>query len=138
MTTTARSAPGAPGGTAAGPRRLPAALAGFLSAAVALGVAELLAGLVGPASTPVVAVGDVVITLTPEPVKAFAISTFGENDKIALIVGTLALVAVFSLVVGLVALRRLRVGQAGIASFGLLGVLAAVTGPAGGLLDGIP
>jgi DMSO/TMAO reductase YedYZ molybdopterin-dependent catalytic subunit len=137
-TTDERASAGAEGGTAPGPRRLLAALAGFLSAAVALGVAELLAGLVGPASSPVVAVGDVVITLTPEPVKAFAIRTFGESDKIALVVGTLALIALFSLLVGLVSLRRLPLGQAGIALFGLLGVLAAVTGPAGGLLDGLP
>ena len=139
MTTTDERSPAtASGGTARGARRLLAALAGLLSAAVALGVAELLAGLVGPSSSPVVAVGDVVITLTPEPVKAFAIRTFGENDKIALIVGTLLLIALFSLLVGVVALRRLGLGQAGIALFGLLGVLAAVTGPAGGLLDGIP
>jgi DMSO/TMAO reductase YedYZ molybdopterin-dependent catalytic subunit len=138
VTTTERPAPSAPGGTAPGRRRLLAALAGFLSAAVALGVAELLAGLVGPASSPVVAVGDVVITLTPEPVKAFAIRTFGEDDKIALVVGTLVLIALLSLVVGVLALRRLRLGQAGIALFGLLGVVAAVTGPAGGLLDGVP
>ena len=43
-----------------------AALAGLLSAAVALGVAELVAALVGPASSPVIAVGDAAITLTPE------------------------------------------------------------------------
>ena len=35
--------------------------------------AELVAGIVGPASSPVVAVGDAVIALTPEPVKDFAI-----------------------------------------------------------------
>lgn len=34
------------------PRRLRAAIAGILAAAVALGVAELIAGLVGPNSSP--------------------------------------------------------------------------------------
>jgi DMSO/TMAO reductase YedYZ molybdopterin-dependent catalytic subunit len=128
----------APAGSA--PRRLgtAAALAGLLSAAVALGVAELLAGLVGPSSSPVVAVGDAVIALTPEPVKAFAIRTFGENDKIALVAGTLVLIALFAVAVGLVALRRLPVGRVGIALFGLVGVLAAVTRPAGGPLDALP
>jgi DMSO/TMAO reductase YedYZ molybdopterin-dependent catalytic subunit len=115
-----------------------AGLSGLLAAAVALGVAELLAGLVGPASSPVVAVGDAVITLTPEPVKAFAIRTFGENDKIALIVGTLVLIALLAVVIGLVAVRRLPVGQAGIALFGLVGVLAALTRPAGSPLDALP
>ncbi|WP_222270041.1 molybdopterin-dependent oxidoreductase [Modestobacter marinus] len=128
-------------------RRLPArhdgrrplgALAGLVSAAVALGVAELVAGLVGPSSSPVVAVGDVVITLTPEPVKAFAIATFGEQDKVALVVGTLVLVALAALLLGLGSLRSARLGVAGIGAFGLLGVLAAVLRPAGRALDALP
>ncbi|WP_324274677.1 molybdopterin-dependent oxidoreductase [Blastococcus brunescens] len=119
-------------------RRAFAALAGLLSAAVALGVAELVAALVGPASSPVIAVGDAAITLTPEPVKAFAIRTFGENDKIALVVGTLAVIAVYALLVGLVGLRNRRIGVLGIALFGAVGVLAALTRPAGGPLDALP
>lgn len=119
-------------------RRGFAALAGLIAAAVALGVAELVAGLVGPASSPVIAVGDAAITLTPEPVKAFAIRTFGENDKIALVVGTLAVIAVYALIVGLVGLRDRRLGAAGIAVFGAVGVLAALTRPAGGPLDALP
>jgi DMSO/TMAO reductase YedYZ molybdopterin-dependent catalytic subunit len=119
-------------------RRALAALAGLISAAVALGIAELVAGLVGPASSPVVAVGDAAITLTPEPVKAFAIRTFGENDKIALVVGTLAVIAVYALAVGLVGLRNRRLGVLGIAVFGAVGVLAALTRPAGGVLAALP
>ena len=121
-----------------GGRRSLAALAGLISATVALGVAELVAGLVGPASSPVIAVGDAAITLTPEPVKAFAIRTFGENDKIALVVGTLAVIAIYALVVGLVGLRNRRLGILGIAAFGAVGVLAALTRPAGGVLDALP
>ncbi|SDM97847.1 DMSO/TMAO reductase YedYZ, molybdopterin-dependent catalytic subunit [Geodermatophilus siccatus] len=115
-----------------------AAAAGLLSAGVALGVAELAAGLTGPQSSPVVAVGDTVITLVPEPVKAFAIRTFGEHDKTALVVGTLVVIAVHAAVLGVLALRRRAVGVAGIALFGLVGALAAVTGPAGGPLDALP
>ena len=62
-------------------RRSLAALAGIVAAALALGVGELVAALIGPASSPVVAVGGRVISLTPEPVKEFAIRAFGENDK---------------------------------------------------------
>ena len=58
-------------------RRALGALAGLLAAAVALGIGELVAGLVGPASSPVVAVGNAAITLVPESVKEFAIATFG-------------------------------------------------------------
>ncbi|WP_206340154.1 molybdopterin-dependent oxidoreductase [Blastococcus litoris] len=139
--TTSLTAPGsAPEDRAEKPRgrRALAALAGLLAAAVALGFAELVAGFVGPASSPVIAVGDAAITLTPEPVKAFAIRTFGENDKIALIVGTLAVIAVYALVVGIVGLRNRRLGTLGIALFGAVGVLAALTRPAGGPLDALP
>ncbi|MGY1782038.1 molybdopterin-dependent oxidoreductase [Geodermatophilus sp. SYSU D01036] len=121
-----------------GPRRLLAALAGLSAAAVALGVAELVAALVAPASSPVVAVGDTVITLVPEPVKQFAVATFGEDDKVALVVGTLVVVALYAVLVGLVALRSRRAGVAGIALFGAIGALAAATRPAGGPLDALP
>ena len=106
----------APDGVPAGLRRVLGALAGLLAAAVALGVAELVAGLVGPASSPVIAVGDAAITLTPEPVKDFAIRTFGENDKVALVAGTLVVIAVYALVVGLVAPAQPPLGVLGIAA----------------------
>ena len=129
---------GAPAPAGRGTRRVLAALAGLLAAGVALGVAELVAGLVGPASSPVIAVGDTVITFVPEPVKQFAIRTFGENDKIALVVGTLVVVALYALLIGLVSLRSRRAGVAGIALFGVLGAAAAVSRPAGGVLDALP
>ena len=130
--------PDAPPAGGARGRTALAALAGLLAAAVAVGVAELIAGLVGAAASPVIAVGDAVITLTPEPVKAFAIRTFGENDKIALVVGTLVIIAVYALVVGVVGLRNRGLGALGIALFGLVGAVAAITRPAGGLLDVLP
>jgi DMSO/TMAO reductase YedYZ molybdopterin-dependent catalytic subunit len=123
---------------AAGLRPALGALAGLLAAAVALGVAELVAALVGPTSSPVIVVGDAVITLTPEPVKHFAIRTFGENDKIALVLGTLIIIAVYALVIGVLALRSRRIGALGIAVFGLVGAVAAITRPAGGPLDMLP
>jgi DMSO/TMAO reductase YedYZ molybdopterin-dependent catalytic subunit len=127
-----------PARDARAPRRLLAALSGLIAAAVALGVAELVAGLIGPASSPVIAVGNAAIPLTPEPVKSFAIRTFGEADKIALVVGTLVVIALYAVVVGLVGLRSRLLGYAGIALFGLVGFVAAVTRPAGGVLDGVP
>ena len=95
--------------------------------------------LVGPASSPVIAVGDAVITLTPEPVKEFAIRTFGENDKVVLVAGTLVVIALYAHAhrTG----RRCGAGRwaiLGIALFGALGALAAFTRPAGGLLDVLP
>ncbi len=119
-------------------RRALAALAGLLAAAVALGVAELVAGLIGPASSPVVAVGNAAITLTPESLKEFAIRQFGQNDKLVLVGGVLVVIAVYAVLVGLVSLRSRLLGLLGIALFGVIGVLAAVTRPAGSVLDGLP
>ncbi|MDQ3456772.1 MAG: molybdopterin-dependent oxidoreductase [Actinomycetota bacterium] len=120
------------------PLRLRAALAGVLAAAVSLGVAELLAGLIGPNSSPVVAVGSAFIDATPRPLKDFAIATFGENDKIALVVGTLSLIVLFAVALGLLSLRDRRIGVAGIALFGAVGALAAISRPTGTVLDTIP
>ena len=99
---------------------------------------ELVAGFIRPAASPVVAVGNAVITLTPEPVKDVAIRTFGQDDKFALVVGTLVLVALYALVVGVVGLRSRRLGVLGVALFGVVGVVAALTRPAGGPLDALP
>jgi DMSO/TMAO reductase YedYZ molybdopterin-dependent catalytic subunit len=113
-------------------------LSGVLAAAVALGVAELAAVLTGPATSPVVAVGQGVIRLTPEWAKEFAIRTFGENDKVALLVGTFALLTVAAVVLGIVAVRHRRTGIAGIAAFGAVGAVAALAQPGAGVLAVLP
>ena len=58
-----------------------------MSAAVFLAVAELVALLVAREGSPILAVGSFVIDIVPQPFKEFAIATFGEYDKIALLVG---------------------------------------------------
>ena len=68
-------------------------LAGLLTGAVALGVAELTAAVTGPNGAPVVAVGETAINLTPVPVKEFAIAHFGTHDKQALVAGIVVLLA---------------------------------------------
>jgi DMSO/TMAO reductase YedYZ molybdopterin-dependent catalytic subunit len=114
------------------------ALAGLLSAAVALGVAELVAGITGPLSSPVIAVGGVAINLTPVPLKDFAITHFGSNDKNVLLAGIVVQLAVFAAVIGIVAVRWLWVGLAGLALFGALGVAAIVTRPSASRSDVAP
>ena len=64
------------------------AVAGLLAAGTALGVGQFVAGLTGASGSPVVAVGELQIDFTPPWLKNFAISTFGANDKLALISGT--------------------------------------------------
>jgi len=108
------------------PGRLLAALAGLVSALVALAVAGLVAAGHRSWRSPVLDVGDRIIDAVPSWVKDFAIDTFGTNDKPALLIGIGILLAVYALVLGLVALRhRLIYGIVGIALFGLIGAWAA-------------
>jgi DMSO/TMAO reductase YedYZ molybdopterin-dependent catalytic subunit len=127
------SAGGGKTGPAAGPPPHPSALAGavagVLTAAVAMGVGQLVAGLTVAQSSPVLAVGQAAIDLTPLPVKDFAISTFGANDKNALLVGILVILAAFAAVVGILAVRRLALGLAGLGVFACIGLAAALTRP---------
>jgi DMSO/TMAO reductase YedYZ molybdopterin-dependent catalytic subunit len=114
------------------------ALAGVLAAAVALGVAELAAAIIGPNSAPVIAVGETAINLTPIPVKDFAITHFGSHDKQALVAGILVMLAGFAALIGAAAVRRIGYGLAGLAVFAGLGVTAALRLPGAGLLDVVP
>jgi DMSO/TMAO reductase YedYZ molybdopterin-dependent catalytic subunit len=139
VTTTERPpAPAGPSGPPGRTRRRLGGLAGLLAAAVALGAAELVAGLIGPRSSPVVAVADAAIALTPQPVKEFAIRTFGSSDKLVLVVGTLVVIGLYAAAVGLLALRDRRAGEIGVLLFGLVGIVAAVTRPSATPLDGLP
>src|SRR5260370_42271786 len=71
------------------PSALAGAVAGVLAAAVAIGAAQLAAGLTVPQSPPVIAVGQAAIDLTPPPVQHFALSVFGANDNTAPLGGLL-------------------------------------------------
>jgi hypothetical protein len=80
-------------------------LAGRLTGAVALGVAELTAAITGPRGTSVVAVGETAINLIPVPVKDFAIAHFGSHDREALITGIVVLLVAFAALIGMLAVR---------------------------------
>jgi DMSO/TMAO reductase YedYZ molybdopterin-dependent catalytic subunit len=108
------------------------ALAGIAAATVAIGSAELVAVLTGARSAPLVAVGAVVVDLVPAPLKQFAIDVFGVHDKTALLIGTAVLLAGFAALIGILAFRSPVVGYAGIAIFGLVGAVAALTRPGAG------
>jgi DMSO/TMAO reductase YedYZ molybdopterin-dependent catalytic subunit len=118
--------------------RIRAAISGVAAAAVALGVAELVAAWTGPASAPLVAVGGLIVDSVPEPVKEFAISLFGVYDKIALVVGTVILLALFAALIGVGADRRRWIGYAGIGVFALIGVAAALSRPHANALAALP
>jgi hypothetical protein len=119
-------------------RLLAGALAGLLTGAVALGVAELTAAITGPRGTPVVAVGETAINLTPVPVKDFAIAHFGSHDKEALITGIVVLLVAFAALIGALAVRRIAYGLAGLTVFAGIGVAAAAHLPDATVADVMP
>ena len=61
-----------------------AAFAGAAAAAGALGISELLAGLLPGGSSLLAAVGQAVVDLQPPGAKDFMVALFGTNDKAAL------------------------------------------------------
>ncbi|MFD7964641.1 molybdopterin-dependent oxidoreductase [Streptomyces zaomyceticus] len=104
-------------------------MAGLLAAFTALAVAELVAGLVRPAAGPVTVVGGAVIDRTPAAVKDFAIRAFGANDKTVLQLGILAVLALFAVALGILALSHRRAGAVGVLLFGIVGAATALSRP---------
>jgi DMSO/TMAO reductase YedYZ molybdopterin-dependent catalytic subunit len=111
---------------------------GLLTAWVALGVAQLIAGIGRPQGSPVAAVGGLAIDNTPPPVKNFAIATFGSNDKKALVLGMLVVLAVLAAIIGIAAMRRLSFGYLGLGLFAVIGLAGALTRPNAELVDVLP
>ncbi|WP_084469721.1 molybdopterin-dependent oxidoreductase [Jiangella gansuensis] len=123
MTDPVTAAP--PGSPAAPPHRVswwPPALAGVLALALGLAVAEAVAGALGRAETPVVAVGEEFIDLTPGWLKDLAIELFGIHDKSALLVGMAVVLTVLGALIGLLTARNRAAGVA--TAGGLLAVAA--------------
>ncbi|GAB3508036.1 molybdopterin-dependent oxidoreductase [Amycolatopsis cihanbeyliensis] len=111
-----------------------AALIGVLAAVGALAAGHLVAGLLEPSSSPYLAVGNTAIDLTPEPVKAFAIEQFGENDKIVLLLGMGVVILLLAAVAGLLSRRSPVPGLIVIGVFGAVGIAAALARPTLGVL----
>lgn len=119
-------------------RLITPAAAGVVSAALGVAVAELLAAAIRPEAGPLVAVGGAIIDATPTPIKEFAVRELGTYDKPVLL-GSIGLVlALFTAVVGILAVRRRFVAVLGAAVFGVAGGFAAVSRPNSTAFDPIP
>jgi DMSO/TMAO reductase YedYZ molybdopterin-dependent catalytic subunit len=114
------------------------ALAGLLSGAIGVCVGFLISGLTGPVGSPVVAVAELAIDLSPSPVKNFAIKEFGPNDKLVLQIGVVIVLAIFAAFIGTLAQRNIRNGLIGIAIFCVVGLIGAATRPTAGPGDLLP
>ncbi|MDH3260670.1 MAG: molybdopterin-dependent oxidoreductase [Acidimicrobiia bacterium] len=111
------------------PRRRDASLAGGVAALFALGISELMGGLISSVPSLIVSIGTEVIDLAPPAVKDFAIETFGTADKPALIIGIVILSALFGALLGLGGIRSRTFPTMGFLAFGALGAIAAVRDP---------
>ena len=105
-------------------------MAGVVAAAAALGVSELLAGLLPGATSLVAAVGQVVIDLQPPGAKDVVVALFGTNDKLALELFIVA-VARRSSGPGSGSWRAVAttIAAVGFVAFGVVGFLAALGDP---------
>ncbi len=120
------------------PRRLLYAAFGVLATLVGVAAGHLVAALLNPDSSPVLAVGSTVIDLTPTPMKEWAIRQFGSNDKPILIGSVMAGVLVLAAIAGLLARRRFRNGAALLVLLVAVAGAAAIRRPAAELVDVVP
>ena len=104
-----------------------AALAGVIGGGVFLATAELFALLFARAASPILAVGGFVIDIVPQPFKEFAIATFGEYDKIALLAGLGLAVLIASAIAGILQFVRPPLGVVALVIAGVLSTAAIVT-----------
>ncbi|WP_200332157.1 molybdopterin-dependent oxidoreductase [Leucobacter sp. L43] len=114
------------------------ALAGIVSAAAFLAVAELVTLLVAPESSPILAVGSFVIDIVPQPIKEFAIATFGEADKVVLLCSLGLAVAVAAAIGGILQFFARPFGLVVIVIAGALSTAATVTRSGASVLAAAP
>jgi DMSO/TMAO reductase YedYZ molybdopterin-dependent catalytic subunit len=108
-----------------------AGFAGVVSAGLALGLTELIAGITSLVPSAIASVGGVIIDMSPRFVKEFAVSVFGTADKGALAIGTAIISLVIGWFIGRGAAKRPWIGWAAFGLFALLGIAAAKDGVGG-------
>ena len=126
----------------AGPQRRPhrAWYAGgaLLATAAGAGVGHLVAAFVSPSASPVLAVGSTVIDATPTPVKEWAVSNFGTNDKPILIGSVTIVTLLLAAGIGILARSRRTLGLSLIGVLAVLAVAAAAFRPTSQPVDLLP
>ncbi|MER7607322.1 molybdopterin-dependent oxidoreductase [Nocardioides sp. NPDC127503] len=122
-------------GSASAPR-LYGPAAGIAAGVLGLGVAELIAALAGGAS-PLLALGDRVIDLTPRWLKEAAVATFGTADKPILLASVGLVTLVLLGVAGALAVRRPALGAGMLLLLGAIDIAALLADRAGNGTTGI-
>ncbi len=102
----------------------------MLATAAGLAAAELVAGLISGAASPVVPVGQEFIDWTPKWLKNWAIEQFGTNDKAVLVAGALIVVMGLGVLVGIMMMRGQRTSAMMLtATIGVVGGWAVLIRP---------
>lgn len=114
------------------------AVAGILATVTGMAAGHLVASLIDPSSSPVLAVGSTVIDYTPTPVKTWAISTFGTADKPILIGSVIVVTLLLAALAGILARTRLVLGTALLLVLVAAAGVAAMLQPTAGVLDLLP
>ena len=109
--------------------RWPAALAGLVGAAVALGASELIAGLLPGAPSLIAAVGQTVIDLQPAGAKDVVVALFGTNDKLAFELFIAVVATIIGAGLGILGRTRFPLAALGFVAFGAIGFAAAIGDP---------
>ncbi|MCE7011092.1 molybdopterin-dependent oxidoreductase [Kibdelosporangium philippinense] len=102
---------------------------GVLAVAGALATGHLVAGIVGPNASPLLAVGNTAIDLTPSAVKDFAVRTFGTYDKLVLLGGMGLVLLTVGVVAGLMSRKSPLPGVILALLLGGLGIAAVFSRP---------
>jgi DMSO/TMAO reductase YedYZ molybdopterin-dependent catalytic subunit len=110
-----------------------AAVSGLVAALVALGLGELLAGVVAGLPSPVSAVGAAAIDLAPPGSKEVMVSLFGTGDKLALFLIVAAAVLMVGAGAGLLARRSVTLATAVILGIAAIAAWAGARQPGIGL-----
>ena len=110
-------------------RRFRDAASGALAAGLGLGISELLAGVFASFPSLIESIGNVVIDNVPQPLKEWAIETFGTNDKLVLLIGIATTTLVVGAVVGILARNRFSIAVVVFSVFGVIAALAALADP---------
>ena len=105
--------------------RLRDVLSGALAAGLALGVSEMLAGIIARVPSLVESLGNWVIDNVPSSVKEWAIATFGTADKPILLASIIVVTLLIGGAVGLVSRTRFWIAGAVFVVFGVVAAAAA-------------
>src|SRR5690242_19135779 len=116
--------------------RLTWAVAGMASAAVAIGVGEVVAGLFGSTSA-IAAVGALVIALQPPWGKDLMTGLFGTNDKLALEIMVFIGGVLLGALIGLAGKRDRRIAYGAFVVIGIAGLLLILQDPLEETLSGV-